>query len=41
MLGNCQKRGRMEAQIGTIAFKMAFNNKFMHWLFKLTFGFNL
>lgn len=29
MLGNCQKRGRMEAQIGTTTFKMSFNNKFM------------
>lgn len=29
MLGNCQKRGGMEAQIGITTFKMSFNNKFM------------
>lgn len=41
MLGNCQKGGRIEAQIGTTTFKMTFSNKFMDWLFKLIFDFNL
>lgn len=34
-------RGKMEAHIGITAFEIAFNNKYMFWLLKFTFGFNL